>query len=126
MVTRPSVAASESCLIALNNTHIMTTGGRPMTTEVWILNWDSESWTQMNSLKHDRQAHACGMYRKKEIVVVGGWDQVKNIDGSTTEIFGLNNEWRSGGNIPFKRARQLSPSDYISLKLILIMKNIFF
>ena len=85
------LAVSMHCMLKLNNTHILKTGGKDNSSkalnDVNFLDLDL-IWEKLPNMNIGRYGHACGHYTKKEIVVAGGLNII------STEIYSIKfSEW---------------------------------
>ena len=84
-------AVSMHCIVKLNRTHMVSTGGRGTSSKalnnVDVLSLDFV-WGKLPNMNTARYGHACGHYGMKEIIVAGGLNMIK------TEIFSIKfSEW---------------------------------
>jgi len=61
-----------SCLLQLNSTHSMLTGGVETTAEVWLYDWTASFWYQVEDMQNARGKHVCAGLGDNMAMVVGG------------------------------------------------------
>lgn len=83
-----------SCVLQLNATHSMLTGGVDVVAESWLFDWTSMVWTQVEDLQNARGKHVCAGVGNNVAMVVGG-------EGAhySTELY-ENGSWQNGGEAP--------------------------
>ena len=64
--------SSASCLVQLNSTHSLYTGGDPTWTASWLYDWTEGVWAQSGDLNQGRWRHGCGVLEGQGVLVVGG------------------------------------------------------
>ena len=88
---RLPIKISMHCMFKLNKSHVVSTGGRDSSSrmlhrvDLLNMNWD---WDRLPRMHTGRYGHACGHYRREEIIVAGGL----NVHGS--ELYSIKfSEW---------------------------------
>ena len=61
-----------SCLVNVNSTHTLHTGGHPTLTESWLYDWSLGAWTQTGNLNEGREEHGCAVLEGQGVLVAGG------------------------------------------------------
>ena len=64
--------SSESCLVQLNSTHSLYTGGYPTIAASWLYDWTEGVWTKSGDLNEGRWTHGCGVLEGLGVLVAGG------------------------------------------------------
>ena len=63
-----------ACLVNINETHTIHTGGRPTYSEAWLYDWTTDTWTQTGSLNAGRNRHGCVTLEDQRVLAVGGYN----------------------------------------------------
>jgi len=102
---------ANSCVVNLNATHtLLIGGGYPTpTTDTWIYDWSSQTWTRTGSLITGRRDHGC-VSLNQGILVAGGYDGSDDV--YTVELYNpALGTWSSQPDLP----RDIYPYDPILL-----------
>ena len=100
-----------SCVVNLNATHtLLIGGGYPTpTTDTWIYDWSSQTWTRTGSLITGRYGHGC-VSLNQGILVAGGWEGSDVYTGGSVYTVELYNPalgtWSSQPDLP----RDINPT----------------
>ena len=70
----PTGVSIYSCLVNVNATHTLMTGGQPIITDSWLYDWTAGVWTQTGSMNEGRFGHGCVVLDGQGVLVVGGSD----------------------------------------------------
>jgi len=90
------------CLISLNSTHLLLTGGYPSTAAAYLYSAE-DGFTRIEDMKTARYHHGCSVINDSTVIVAGGKGQVDGYDGSlsSTEYLDLNSlSWVEGPELP--------------------------
>ena len=68
-------SADGSCLVQLNSSHSLYTGGKPTFTASWLYDWTEEVWTQSGDLNEGRYTHGCAVLEGQGALVAGGLNE---------------------------------------------------
>ena len=68
----PAGHSSYSCLVKLNSSKSMYTGGDPTYSESWIYDWDLQQWEEAPVLNEGRDKHGCAVLEGQGVLVAGG------------------------------------------------------
>ena len=60
------------CIVHLNYTHSLYTGGYPSVNDTWLYNWRSAVWTPTGQLNTGRYEHGCALIEDQKVMVAGG------------------------------------------------------
>ena len=63
-----------SCLVNVNSTHTLYTGGNPTFTESWLYDWTAGEWSPTGNLNQGRNVHGCAVLEGQGVLVAGGQD----------------------------------------------------
>ena len=68
----PTGRSQQSCLVQLNSTQSLYTGGDPTFTASWLFDWSTGVWTQSGDLNVERHEHGCAVLEDQKVLVAGG------------------------------------------------------
>ena len=81
----PNNLSRYSCLVNMNSSHTLYTGGNPTFTESWLYNWTAGVWTKMGELI-GRFKHGCVVLEGQGVLVAGGSNGI-NSDVYSVELY---------------------------------------
>ena len=89
----PNIATEKSCMVSMNETHIVMTGGiwKSYSNKTWLWSYPGK-WKRLQDIKEDRQSHSCGLFNHKDVVIIGGYDERESRYINSYEIY-KNNKW---------------------------------
>ena len=94
--TLPSgVRAGDACVAELDASQSMLIGGNPNSSDVYIYNWDSQTWRQTTSLQQGRDRLGCISLGDKGVLAIGG-----NEDLSVELFDPFNETWSYQPSLP--------------------------
>ena len=70
----PTGSSVGSCLVQLNSTYSLYTGGNPSWSESWLYDWTSGQWEESSKLNEERRHHSCAVLEGQGVLVAGGYN----------------------------------------------------
>jgi len=64
--------SKDSCMVQLNATHSLFSGGGSMEAESWLYDWEQDTWTRTGDLNQGRYGHECAVLEGQGVLVAGG------------------------------------------------------
>jgi len=80
------VYSEDFCLVQLNSTHSLYTGGYGTITASWLYDWTEGVWTQSGDLNEGRRDHGCAVLDGQGVIVAGGYKD-DNDDVYSVELY---------------------------------------
>ena len=105
----PTEYSYDSCLVQLNSTHSLYTGGYPTWTSSWLYDWTEGVWTQSGDLNEGRDEHGCAVLEGQGVLVAGGHNSRGSVD--SVELYDPETGvWTLQPSLPPGYIKTLSPT----------------
>ena len=72
---QPIGFSAGACLVNINSTHTLLTGGQHNVSSTWLYDWTAGVWTSSGELNQGRQRHGCAVVEGQGVLVAGGYDE---------------------------------------------------